>query len=176
VIRRKRAIALGPTFLGATLTYALDEADYKGLMFYEVGITVTSSSLFEGSVSYATDRSSYNSLHTSNGLAYGEYVQFDLGASRTVILSDVTVQQGTKYDRKFTGLTVYGSNNGSSWTQISAAVTGMTTTAGVWATIASTDTATAYRYIRIQQTAISSQGDHYFCLGEAEFYGTLVAV
>jgi hypothetical protein len=92
--------------------------------------------------------------------------QCDFGVDRRVSLTRVGHRNWTPTSNNPTNYKWQGSNDGSTWTDLTAVQAGAQTS-GAWFTHAVTD-ATPYRYVRLQLA-----GTQFCVVGEVEFWGTL---
>lgn len=118
-----------------------------------------------------TDRatSGISSQFFTNNAA-NSWVQWDLGTGYSLVLNEISLRQRDESGHHWRGITIAGSNDGSTWTDIQS----ITSTAGqnVIEDFAITSS-TPYRYFRLTHTTGDSSGQNYFTLGEIELFGTL---
>lgn len=169
----------------------LDTVNYQGLIYFlgtnryssgfvnPSGISVAtslSSQLDVRSGSYATDRASGAALssHTQNTVS--SWWKIDIGlnnTSRRIEPTNLAIRQRQDDPSHLhQSLSIDGSNNDSSWTQIgSVSDGGLAESQGAWNIISLSNS--PVRYIRITQTGVNTTGANYFTVGEVEIFGTV---
>lgn len=175
--------------LDDTLTYASD-GDTNGA-FYFIGtnftlagwvdpttnglvVTSNTSPQFGTALVNVVNRT-YGAVAVTDGLILNTpsaSITFDLGANRTLELTDWSYQsRGDDVTALPTEMTLEGSNNGSTWFAVDLQ-TGLTPAgAGDWLLFTLGAPSTAYRYFRVTQSALNSDGNNFFTANEFEFYG-----
>ncbi|MGB8453444.1 MAG: putative Ig domain-containing protein [Anaerocolumna sp.] len=136
----------------ATVTASDVQWPGTGLSAAEVGYL-----LFDGNISTAGD------LNTANG----SYYTVDFGAGAAVNLSEIGLMPRSVMYGRMNGLIIQGSNDKSTWTNLTSAVTG--SQEGKWYDIRKDkllDQTNAYRYLRLYNASAWSGN-----IAEAEFYG-----
>jgi hypothetical protein len=111
------------------------------------------------------------SHYSTGGSSAGNYIQFDLGIGRSLIVTDWLYRYrddaGTFSP---TSLKLQGSNNASSWTDLQT-IAGLTPSANTWVHSTTSGIVTAYRYFRYTQVGTNNSGANHLSIGEAELYG-----
>jgi hypothetical protein len=184
--------AMQLTYLGPwTLTYA--SAGDTNDMFYWLGTSqgstgwsnpIPSKITSVGSAPHAssavnqplfsTDRNGSTLYHSSD--TAGNYLLYDLGTTRRMAVNRYSIQGRNDFNGHYPrNWKLRGSLDNSTWIDIDTR-TGDTTIAslGAWGTfVPNGNTSTAFRYLRVEMTGPSSDGNNYLCLAEVQLYGTL---
>jgi hypothetical protein len=120
----------------------------------------------EEPISGLTDRAPGHVYVTNSG---GNWIKFDLGVGRSLILTAYSYRSRTGFSGDFpTAWKLEASNDNVSWTLIDGPRSVSITTTNQWLTTAVTGQTIAYRYWRWTSTG----GTTYFVFGETELYGT----
>lgn len=131
-------------------------------------IVIGGGSLLSGTLDAIVDRAP-SDTYTNN--FPNEHYDFDLGAGRTLALTDWAYRSRSGVTSSTpTQMTLSGSNDGITWTPIGVANLTVSTT-DEWFLFS--DTSSPYRYFQLMQTATNSSGGDHFTIGEFELYGTL---
>ena len=133
-------------------------------------IVVTARNLANGSVEMAVDRAASNLLNSSS--PSDNWFSFDLGAGRSLQLTQYSYRARNDSADLPTGWDLQGSNDGSAWTAIETR-TGLSFTASSWQTFTLATQSDPYRYFRLARHGADADGANYFGLGELELYGDL---
>lgn len=129
----------------------------------------TGPSLLNGTFDEIVDRMP-SDVYTNNSAPGAGYI-FDLGVGRTLALTDWTYRSRSGVTTSTpTDMSIEGSNDGTTWTPIGTATLSVSST-DEWFQFS--DTSSAFRYFKINQTAPNSSGGDHFTIGEFELYGTL---
>ncbi len=124
----------------------------------EAGITP----VFDGNIDTFVDVRNVTDAGTSG---WGGYLIFDLGEGNEVVLDKVAMAaRNDRYCTRLGGTVIQGSNNGTDWTTITNGATGNLG----WQKVAATDTANAYRYLKVINT-----GNWFGNIAELRVYGTM---
>lgn len=136
-------------------------------------ITLAASSTGSGSVSNLTGRTT--SDWYSNAVA-NSYFTVDLGASRSLLANYLAFRQRSSAALNLTRrLSVYGSNDGSTWTHIMSVINGMIVGGqSAWEYIPLATVDGPFRHYKLVQSGADSSGSNYFCCTEFELFGELV--
>jgi hypothetical protein len=129
---------------------------------------IAASNLSSGTLASVVDRVSSDAFDNPQA---GNWWSVDLGSTRVFVPTKYSYRQRSAGGNLMTQMKLQGSNDNSSWADISTADS-PTQTADVWTTFTVTGS-TAYRYLRLLRTANDSSANTYFTIGEWEMYGTL---
>lgn len=187
-VRKKRLVALGPARVeGSLRAFPLDTVNNEGLIYWlgtdggatafvspyggDVLVTVSSSDhpATEGP-QHLVDRTATGWVSSPSA---GQWlkVQTVTGALQ---LSALRLRQRTNYSSElFRNLTVHGSNDNSTWTEL-AQKTDFAGGMGAWETWDGIGATEAFTYHRITQSGNNSSGSGWFCMAEVELFGTFM--
>jgi len=102
----------------------------------------------------------------------GAWFIIDFGPLRAIEATEMRIQQYVGASVYHGNLTIAGSNDSSTFTQIGT-LTSPTQSSYTWNTATISSLGTSYRYIRVLQSSANSGGTNYFSAQEVEFFGKL---
>ena len=108
--------------------------------------------------------SSGNGFHSQSGTTTG-YI--DMYNPTPIKITNFKIYNQNAPNRASSAGTIYGSNDGTTWTEITTYTNSVQTAGGIWDISLSTNTA-YYKYYRMQSTAAGSDSDGYWTIWEIE--------